>query len=122
MIKHLLTVMALLMGTWLLVDGARALFTGHYTTPRTGPYAGQLGPWANGLRAVGIDPYHLAVRVAHVLIGFCWLLSAAALWAHAPQAQILLLSSAVLSLWYAPLGTIAGVVIALAWLARSIAG
>jgi len=30
---------------WMLFDGSRALIVGDYVTAKSGPYAGQLGPW-----------------------------------------------------------------------------
>jgi hypothetical protein len=37
-------------------DGSRALIVGDYVTPKSGAYAGQLGPWAKLVAAVGIEP------------------------------------------------------------------
>jgi hypothetical protein len=46
MTRTAILAVSLVMGAWLLFDGFRALATGHYTTPASGPYAGQLGPWS----------------------------------------------------------------------------
>lgn len=40
---------------WMVFDGSRALLLGDYVTPAAGPYAGELGPWADVMRAIGID-------------------------------------------------------------------
>jgi hypothetical protein len=47
----LIVALALLEGSWLAFDGAHALITGDYVTPKTGRYAGQLGPISEELIA-----------------------------------------------------------------------
>ena len=53
MVKYVIVIIALLVGSWLLTDGARALATGSYTTPSSGAYAGQFGPWSKVVASVG---------------------------------------------------------------------
>lgn len=36
-------ILGVILGSWLLFDGTRALVVGDYVTPRSGKYAGQLG-------------------------------------------------------------------------------
>jgi hypothetical protein len=40
----LIAALVLLNGGWMAFDGGRALMLGDYVTPRTGQFAGQLGP------------------------------------------------------------------------------
>lgn len=99
-----------ILGLWLTFDGARALVMGEYVTPKTGPYAGQLGPWAGLVRAVGLDPKSKAVKCVHVLLGLAWLVSLAGFAVRADWGRMALLICSVASLWYLPFGTLIGVV------------
>ena len=97
-----------ILGLWLTFDGTRALVTGEYVTPKTGPYAGQLGHWAKVVRAVGIDPKSTGVNIAHVSIGLGWLVSLGGFAARADWARSALMACSVASLWYLPVGTLIG--------------
>lgn len=110
---------AVLLGAWMLFDGARALVVGDYVTPTTGRYAGQLGPWADVLAAAGIAPRAPETMAAFVVLGVAWLSAALAHASRARHAGLALATLAVLSLWYLPSGTlIAGLVLAGLALAR----
>jgi hypothetical protein len=102
----LIVALALLEGSWLAFDGAHALITGDYVTPKTGRYAGQLGSWANVVSAVGIPPrsalmigIHLTQGAAWLAVTFCFILGFS--WGRTGM-----LVCAVLGLWYVPLGTL----------------
>ena len=71
-------VLALIPGVWMTLDGMRALVVGDYVTPRSGPYAGQLGPWHRPVAAVGIDPRGTPIKLTIAGLGFLWLAGAAA--------------------------------------------
>lgn len=101
-------VVAALLGAWLLFDGIRALTAGDFVTASSGPHAGRLGPWASLLRAVGIEPRHPAVKLAHVVLGVCWLAAGICLLLRAPWARIAVIGVGVASLWYLPFGTLLG--------------
>ena len=110
---------AVLLGAWMLFDGARALVVGDYVTPTTGRYAGQLGPWADVLAAAGIAPRAPETMAAFVVLGVAWLSAALAHASRARHAGLALATLAVLSLWYLPSGTLlAGLVLAGLALAR----
>ncbi len=94
----------------MLFDGARALLVGDYITPKTGAYAGQLGPWAGLLTKVGIQPRSTAVKVLHVVAGVTWLLGAYSLFMGAAWGATALWTAAFLSIWYLPFGTLTAVV------------
>ena len=98
-----------LIGIWLLFDGIRAFATGSYTVPSSGTYAGQLGPWSNILRGLGIDPLPPWVKAAHVLLGTAWIASTAMFWLSGNW--LVLVATATASLWYAPFGTIVGLLV-----------
>lgn len=99
-----------LLGGWMLFDGLRASIAGDFTTG-TGQHSGRLGPWADLLRALGVEPRSAAVKVAHVALGVGWLAAAAGLAFRAAWARWAALGLAVASLWYLPAGTVIGTVV-----------
>lgn len=58
----MIAALALFEAGWMAFDGVRALATGDYVTPSSGPYAGQLGPWSQVVSAVGIPPRSTAMK------------------------------------------------------------
>lgn len=103
--------LALLVGGWLAFDGVHALVTGDYVTPKSGPYAGKLGPWANVVLAVGIEPRSSAMNTVHLGLGMAWLIVTGA-WAFGRSwARSCALGCAVLTLWYLPFGTLVSMLI-----------
>ena len=54
---------------YMTFDGARALITGDYIRPKTGEYAGQLGPWTKLIEKIGIDPMSTFMKLIFVLFG-----------------------------------------------------
>lgn len=92
---------------WMIFDGSRALIVGDYVTSTSGEYAGQLGPWANLVSVVGIDPHSLLMKLIFVVQGLaawtvviCYLLNKS--WARMGLFVIM-----ILGLWYLPIGTLA---------------
>jgi hypothetical protein len=102
--------LALVEGGWLAFDGGRALVVGDYVTPRSGPYAGQLGPWAKVVSAVGIEPRSTLMKSIHLVLGVALLAVTVCFGLGLPWARTGLLVCAVLGLWYVPFGTLLGVV------------
>ena len=90
---------------WMLFDGTRALIVGDYVTPSTGDRAGQLGPWARVVSAVGLNPRSTPVKLVFVLYGAATLILAACFGLQLPWAWWGLLAAAALGLWYLPVGT-----------------
>jgi hypothetical protein len=107
----LLLAVAVLVGGWLLFDGMRAFIVGDYVTPKSGDYAGKLGPWANLLQRIGIRPRSALAKALHVLAGAAWLLSAAGLWMQAGWWRMGMAAAAVLSLWYLPFGMLGAIIV-----------
>lgn len=107
-----------ILGAWMAFDGARALLTGDYRTPRGGEYAGQLGPWAGLLTALGIDPRSSAVKGAHVALGTFWIVAAVLLAVGASWARGVMLACAVATLWYLPAGTVIALAVMILRVAR----
>ena len=108
-------------GAWLIFDGAYAIWTGDYVTPRSGEYAGRLGLWATLLESIGIVPRSRFVMAAHVMLGIVWAGSSVLLIIGYAWARALVLAAAVAVLWYLPFGTIVAVcqigLLAAMWLA-----
>ena len=102
--------LAALLGAWMTFDGSRALIVGDYVTPSSGPYAGQLGPWAKLVQKVGLDPRGTPVKVAMALIGAAWLIATMGALLSAEWAGAALVVIAAASLWYLPFGTLIAMV------------
>ncbi len=111
LVRNAVLVVGIAIGVWMLFDGARALMTGAYTMPGAGRFAGKLGPWADVLQSVGVSPLGLAAKLIHVLLGVAWLAAVLALSLSLHMARPLLLGVSVLSLWYLPFGTVAGLLV-----------
>ncbi len=98
----------------MLADGARAILLGDYVTPSAGPYAGQLGPWADLVASVGLNPRSTAVKLLHVTYGATALVAITRFLRQRPSAWAHLRIVAFAGLWYVPFGTILnGVTLAL---------
>lgn len=105
-LPRIVLLLALLEAGWLAFDGSRALIVGDYVTPRSGPHAGQLGPWSKLVEAVGIEPRSTLMKTIHVGLGVVWLAIAAAYAVGEPWAARGMLACAILGLWYLPMGTV----------------
>jgi len=103
--KWMIFAVGAILGGYMAFDGTRALVRGDYLTPREGRYAGQLGPWAAGIRRAGLEPRSKPVKTGFVVYGLCWLTLAAAYAAGQAWSWWPLVILSVLSLWYLPLGT-----------------
>lgn len=102
--------LAFIEGGWLAFDGGHALVFGYYVTPRTGRFAGQLGPWSQIVSAVGLDPRSTLMKFVHLLLGASWLVIMAAFALQYQWAWWGMLACAWASLWYLPFGTLMSVV------------
>ena len=109
----LIIVLVVMTGGWMLFDGLRALIVGDYVTPKTGEYAGRLGPWANLVKALGIEPRSRWMKWFFVLYGFTALAAAARYALFYPDGRPDMIAVAVLGLWYLPVGTGANVIVLL---------
>lgn len=103
-------VLAFIEGGWLAFDGGRALVVGDYVTPTSGEYAGQLGPWADVVSAVGLAPRSTLMKSIHFVLGVAWLVVMIGFALRVRSAWAGMLACAVLGLWYLPFGTILSVI------------
>jgi len=97
-------------GGWMLIDGSRALIVGDYTTPSSGEYAGQLGPWSNLVKAVGIEPRSTLMKTIFVGYGLAALVVLACFVFGLSWARIALIIISILGLWFLPIGTITNLI------------
>ncbi len=101
---------------WMAFDGVRALVAGDHVTPRQGPRAGRLGPWASIVRAVGVDPRSTGCKTAIASYGVASLGLAACLVFDVPWSGVSVLSAASVGLLYLPMGTLLNGVAMVLWL------
>ncbi len=94
---------------WMIFDGARALIVGDYVTPQTGEFAGQLGPWSNLARALGIEPRSVWMKLIFITQGLATLTIVVYYLLDKPWARAGILVVMLLGLWYLPIGTLANV-------------
>jgi hypothetical protein len=110
-LQWIVMALALLQGGWLTFDGSRALAVGDYFTPTSGPRAGELGPWAHFVAAVGLEPRSTFVKSVHVALGIAWLGALVTFaWQPATGWWAMFVCAAA-SLWYLPIGTVASLVV-----------
>ena len=115
-LKWLVLAIALFQGGWLVFDGTRAFRVGDYTTPTSGPRAGQLGPWSRVVSALGFEPRSAFIKWLHIALGLTWLVAAVVFLVRPSAGWWVLLVAGMASLWYLPLGTLlSAIVLALLW-------
>src|SRR5688500_10986928 len=98
MAKIMMLLIAILVGGWMIFDGVHVLFTGKYFGPE------KPGPWSSLVTAIGLDPFRLGVPF--VIFGILWLAFAACILLGQSWAWFAALITAVLTLWYLPVGTV----------------
>ena len=95
---------------WMLFDGSRALIVGDYITPQSGEYAGQLGPWSNLVKAVGIEPRSTLMKSIFVIYGLTALIIMVCFILGVSWAPMALMIVCILGLWYLPIGIITNII------------
>ena len=110
-VRWLTAALCVLQGGYMAFDGVRALVVGSYVTPSSGDHAGQLGPWARIVSAVGMPPESTGMKAGFVLLGTAWLVCAAGLAAGAAWSRWLGVALAVGTLWYLVPGTVISVAV-----------
>ena len=94
----------------MLFDGSHALITGDYVTPNSGEYAGQLGPWSNLVKAVGIEPRSTLMKLIFVGYALTALVVLACFVFGLSWARTALIVVCILGLWYLPFGTMTNLI------------
>ena len=95
---------------WMLFDGSRALIVGDYITPKTGEYAGQLGPWSNLVKTIGIEPRSTLMKLIFVGYGLSALIIVVCFLLGLTWARLALIIVCILGLWFLPIGTITNLI------------
>jgi hypothetical protein len=103
--KWIIVILIILTAGWMFADGLRALVLGDYVTPASGEYAGELGPWADVLRAAGLEPRSTVIKSIFVLYGVGSFIAVTGFATDQPWVRNFLIVMAVLGLWYLPIGT-----------------
>lgn len=109
--RRIAILLALAEAGWMIFDGTRAFVVGDYVTPETGEYAGQLGPWAKLVTAVGIEPRSSLMKSSFIIYGLAWLTFIFCYAKRYKWALWAMLLAAVGTLWYLWIGTIASLII-----------
>jgi hypothetical protein len=114
-LKWAVVALAVFNAGWMVFDGTRALVVGDYET-----FDGGLGPWAQIVEALGIEPRSTLMKSIFVVWGAVWLCVIAAFVRGVPRARTGMLVAAIASLWYLPMGTLLSVlqIVLLSLLAR----
>ncbi len=119
-LRWVVVALAVVEAGWMVFDGTRALVVGDYVTPSSGEYAGRLGPWADLVSAVGIEPRSTGMKVFFVAYGLIWLVAALAFARRVPRSWWAMVLLAAGSLWYLVIGTVASVLQLLVLLVPSV--
>ena len=95
---------------WMLFDGSRAFIVGDYITPKSGEYAGQLGPWSNLVKAIGIEPRSTLMKLIFVGYGLSALTVMVCFVLGFTWARMALMVVCILGLLFLPIGTITNLI------------
>jgi hypothetical protein len=95
---------------WMLFYCTRALILGYYVTPKSGEYAGQLGPWSSLVEAVGIEPRSTLMKLIFVGYGLAAFVVLACFVFGLAWARTALMIVCILGLWFLPIGTITNLI------------
>ena len=110
--KIIASLIALLVGGWMIFDGVHVLRTGKYFGPE------KPGPWSDVVASIGLDPFRFGIPF--IVLGLLWLLFLSAMLLQQSWAWYAALLTAILTLWYLPVGTILSLLyIVLLWVFRS---
>lgn len=103
--KWIIVILIILTAGWMFADGLRALVLEDYVTPASGAHAGELGPWADVLRAARLEPRSTAIKTIFVLYGISSFIAVTGFATDQTWGRNFLIVMAVLGLWYLPIGT-----------------
>ncbi len=104
-LKWLIIVSATVNFGFMAFDGTRALTAGDYIRPKSGQYAGQLGPWSKVVSSVGIDPESNLMKVLFLVWGLVGLTITICFAFNLDWAWTGLLIFSISALWYLVPGT-----------------
>lgn len=105
-LKWIIIILATLNFGYMCYDGSRALIVGDYYRPESGEYAGQLGPWAQVVTTIGIQPESTLIKSILVVWGGVGLIMMVCYAMEVRKSERALLVFNVASLWYLVAGTL----------------
>jgi hypothetical protein len=108
--KWVVGALAFITAGWMAYDGSRALIVGDYATPKSGAYAGQLGPWSKLVTAAGIAPRSTLMKAIFAIYGFAWLIITIFFVLKFSWARWAMIVAAIGALWYLPFGTLLSII------------
>jgi hypothetical protein len=100
--KVIVSLIALIVGGWMIFDGIHVLITGKYFGPE------KPGPWSDLVSYVGVNPFDLGIPF--IILGVLWLLFLVGMLAKKTWAWYGAVFTAVATLWYLPVGTVLSVI------------
>ena len=109
-LKWLIVLLAFINAGYMAYDGTRALISGDYIRPKTGEYAGQLGPWTKVAEKIGIDPMSTLMKSIFVIFGVTGMFLAVCFALNVPWAWKAMLIFNICSAWNLYFGTASSVV------------
>lgn len=105
MFKIIITILGLINGGYMLLDGIYVMIKGKYIGPE------EPGPWASLLSKLNIDVFKLGPLF--ILFGLCWIAWVLSSWTNQSWAYMFGLILSVSTFWYLPIGTLLSVIILL---------
>ena len=103
--KILISILGLLNGGYMLLDGLFVIFKGKYIGPE------KPGPWSILFYKLDIDVFNLGP--VFIMFGLLWLIWLYGLWTNQSWSHTFGLVISIMTLWYLPVGTIFSVIILL---------
>jgi hypothetical protein len=103
--KILITILGLLNGVYMLIDGIFVMVKGKYIGPE------KPGPWANIFYKLDVNVFKLGPLF--VAFGILWLTWLYGLWTNQGWAYIFGIIISILTFWYLPVGTILSIIVLL---------
>jgi hypothetical protein len=101
--KILITILGLLNGGYMLLDGLYVMIKGKYIGPA------KPGPWANLFYKLNMDVFKLGPLF--IVFGLVWLVWLCGLWTNQSWTFLLGILISVFTLWYLPAGTLFSLII-----------
>jgi hypothetical protein len=98
-----IAILSFILGSWLVFDSIRKLFTGYYTGEQT---IG-LGPWATIVSALGVRPADMAFPF--FFLGTIWIVNGAIVMLGANTRYERTIAISIVTLFYALPGTLIGI-------------
>jgi hypothetical protein len=103
--KILITILGLLNGGYMLLDGIYVMLKGKYIGPE------KPGPWAGIFERLNVDVFKLGPLF--IVIGIMWLTWLYGLWTNQSWTYLSGIVISILTFWYLPVGTVFSLIILL---------